>query len=64
MTTADLYAIIYLGAFILAVYLAAVKFNSWCPKTPREAAWDDAAKALRRANRDVETRDRLKLTKE
>ena len=65
MTAADLSAVILLGLVVLAAYCLCWCFNNFaCPQDAKEAAWDDAAQVLQRANRDVEQRDRLRLIKE
>ena len=65
MTAADLSAVILLGLVVLTAYCMCWCFNHFaCPRNPQEAAFDDAAQVLRRANRDCEQRDRLRLVKE
>lgn len=65
MTAADLSAVILLGLVVLTAYCVCWCFNYFaCPRTTQEAAWDDAAQVLQRANRDVNQRDRLALVKE
>ena len=64
MNAADLSDAINLGILVLAIYGVCFVANMCCPSNPRESAWDDAANALARANRDVEQRERLRLVKE
>jgi len=64
MTPADLSDAINLGILVLAIYGVCWCANMCCPPTPKAAAWDDAEKALERANREVERRERLRMVKE
>ena len=64
MNAQDLSDVISLAILMLAIYGVCFVANMCCPSNPRESAWDDASKALRRANRDAQQRDRLKLVKE
>lgn len=64
MNAQDLSDVISLAILMLAIYGVFWCANMCCPSNPRESAWDDASNALRRANRDAQQRDRLKLVKE
>jgi len=61
MTCTDLAFAIDLGILVLAINVACRCFNHFvCTRSPREQAYTDGADQLRRANRDVEVRERLK----
>lgn len=64
MNAQDLSDVISLAILMLAIYGVCWCANMCCPSNPRESAWDDAASALDRANKEMQQRDRLKLVKE
>ena len=64
MNAQDLSDAINLGILVLAIYGVCFVANMCCPPNAKAAAWDDAASALDRANKEVQQRDRLRLIKE
>lgn len=61
MTCAALSTVIYLGLFTVLLVGVACCFDIFlCSASNSEQAYTDGADQLRRANRDVESRERLK----